>query len=188
MVEGVKAETADRFFVAIPLPPEVRLAVDDWRAGLDLPGRMVPMRNLHVTLRFVGPAGQVGQDRIVAGLDAADLVGPFSFRIGGLGAFPKLHKATVAWAALERDEGEVSRLAGVVEEAVAAAGFGYDERPFRSHLTLARIRPPRDLRGPAGGRPAGIEVPVTEVVFYRSRSEGRSTIYEPVERFPLPRN
>ena len=182
------AETADRFFIAIPLAPEVRLAVDHWRAGLDLPGRMVPMRKLHVTLRFVGPAGQVGRERILAALDMADLGGPFSFRIGGLGGFPKLRKATVAWAALERDGGKVSHLAGGVEEAVASAGFGYEERPFRSHLTLARIRPPRDLRGPAAGCPAGIDVPVTEVVFYRSRIEGRSTVYDPVERFPLRGN
>ena len=141
-----------------------------------------------MTLRFVGPAPQVGCERIVAALDTAERGGPFSFRITGLGGFPKLRKATVAWAALERDGGKVSQLAGVVDEAVASAGFGYEERPFRSHLTLARIRPPRDLRGPATGCEAGIAVPVTEVVFYRSRTKGRSTVYEPVERFPLHRS
>ena len=185
MVEGVTAAAADRFFIAIPLPPEVRLGIDAWRSELDLPGRIVPIQNLHVTLRFVGAADQIGQERIVAALDTADLAGPFSFRVGDLGAFPKSRKATVAWAALERDGGKVSRLAELVEEAVAVAGFGYEERPFRGHLTLARIRPPCDLRGSAGGRPAGIEVPVTEVVFYRSRTEGHSTIHEPMERFPL---
>ncbi len=177
--------SGDRYFVAIPLTAEARLAFDDWRAGLHLPGRLVPLQNLHVTLRFVGPAGQVERERIVAALDTAELGGCFSFRIGGLGGFPKLWKATVAWAALEGDGGKVSELAGVVDEAVASAGFGYEERPFRGHLTLARIRPPRDLRGPAARCPAGIDVPVTEVVFYRSRTRGRSVVYDPLERFPV---
>ena len=137
----------DRFFVALRLPPEVRLAVDEWREGLALPGRPVPPEKFHVTLRFVGPAGRVGRERIVAALDGAELGGPFGFRVVGLGGFPRLRKAAVAWAALEGDGGRISQLAGVVDEAVASAGFGHEERPFRAHLTLARIRPPRDIRG-----------------------------------------
>ena len=161
--------------------------MDGWRSGLDLPGRAVPVRNLHVTLRFIGPAGRVGRDRIAASLDEADLGGPFPVRIGRLGAFPKLRKATVAWAALERDGGRVARLAGVVDEAVAAAGFGHEERPFRAHLTLARIRPPRDLRRAAAAPEAGVVAHITEVVFYRSRAGDGPVMYDPLERFPLRR-
>ncbi len=161
------------------------MAVDAWRAGLDLPGRLTPMENFHVTLRFVGPADRVGRERIAAGLDEADLGGPFSFRIGGLGGFPKLRRAAVAWAALEGGGARLEKLAETVEEAVAAAGFGYEERPFRGHLTLSRIRPPRDIRRSAAGRPARIEAPANEVVFYRSRAGGGPAVYEPLERFPL---
>ena len=163
------------------------MAVHDWREGLDLPGRPVPPRNLHVTLRFVGPADMIGRDRLIAALDTAELGDPFSFRIGRLGGFPKLGRATVAWAAIEKDGGKVAELAGVAEEAVASAGFGYEDRPFRAHLTLARIRPPRDLRPSASMGMSWVGVPVTEVVLYRSRSRGRSTVYDALERFPLAR-
>ena len=115
----------------------------------------------------------------------AALGGPFGFRIGGLGGFPRLRKATVAWAGLEGDGGRISRLAEVVDDAVSSAGFGHEERPFRAHLTLARIRPPRDIRGSASGGPARIPVRATEVVFYRSRTEGSSTVYQRLECFPL---
>lgn len=181
----MRAKNTERCFVALPLPAEVRLAVDDWREGLDLPGRHVPPANLHVTLRFVGPAGEVGRERLSAALDDAELGDPFSFRIGCLGGFPSLRKATVAWAAIERDGGRVSEVAVAVEEAVASAGFGYEERPFRAHLTLARIRPPRDLRSPAINRPAGIVVAVAQVVLYRSRTSDGSTVYDALERFSL---
>ncbi len=163
------------------------MAIDDWRQGLDLPGRAVPPSNLHVTLRFVGSASVTGRDRLAAELDTAELGGPFSFRIGGLGGFPKLRKATVAWAAIEEDGGRVTDLAGIVEEAVASAGFGYEDRPFKAHLTLARIRPPRDLRQHANERIARIRVRVNEVVLYRSRSRSRTVVYHAVERFPLAR-
>lgn len=178
-------KNTERCFVAIPLPAVVRMAVDAWREGLDLPGRPVPSGNLHITLRFVGAADAIGRERLAAALDAAELGDPFSFRIGGLGGFPKLGKATVAWAAIKRDGGKVADLAGVVEESVASAGFGYEDRPFRAHLTLARIRPPRDLRSSVSKGMARIGVPVTEVVLYRSRTRGRSTVYDPLERFPL---
>ena len=161
------------------------MAVDGWRAGLDLPGRPVPPDKLHVTLRFVGKADPAGRDRIAAELDQADLGGPFSFRVGGVGGFPKTRKAMVAWAALENDGGGAAQLAEAVEEAVAAAGFGAEERPFQGHLTLARIRPPGDLRRAASLPPARIPVRAAEVVLYRSRIGSGPAVYEPLERFLL---
>ena len=181
---GVNAASSNRYFVALPLLPEIRMAVGDWRDTLDLPGRSVPPGKFHVTLRFVGPADRVGRERIMAALDAADLGPSFAYRIGALGFFPRPRKATVAWAGLEGDGGRLYVLASVVDEAVASAGFGHEERPFRGHLTLARIRPPRDLRT-ISATPAGIPSRATEVVFYRSRTEGRHTTYHPLERFPL---
>ena len=172
-------------FIALPLLAEVRMAVDRWRAGLDLPGRLVPPENLHVTLRFVGKADPTGRDRIAAELDQADLGGPFSFRVGGVGGFPTLGKAAVAWAVLENDGGRAARLAAAADRAVAAAGFGAEDRPFRGHLTLARIRPPRNLSPLAARPPARIAVRAAEAVLYLSRPGGGPAVYEALERFPL---
>ena len=182
----MNAASRTRYFVALSLLPEIRLAVGEWRDTLNLPGRPVPPEKFHVTLRFVGSADQIGQERIMEALDTSDLGPPFPYRIGGLGVFPRPRKATVAWAGLEGDGGRLSVLASVVDEAVASAGFGYEERPFRAHLTLARIRPPADLRAIVAA-PAGIPARATEVVFYRSSTEGRHTTYHPLERFSLAR-
>ncbi|WP_420613386.1 RNA 2',3'-cyclic phosphodiesterase [Candidatus Spongiisocius sp.] len=182
------APSLNRYFVALSLRPEIRFAVRDWRDALDLPGRPVPPEKFHVTLRFVGRADRVGQERVMGALDAADLGPSFPYRIGGLGAFPRPRKATVAWAGLEGDGGRLSVLASVADEAVASAGFGHEERPFRAHLTLARIRPPMDLRAAViAAPPARIRACATEVVFYRSRTAGSRTTYHPLERFSLAR-
>ena len=49
------------------------------------------------------------------------------------------------WVGMDRGAEELTRLAAVVEEAVTAAGIDPEDRPFRPHLTIARIRPPKDV-------------------------------------------
>ena len=177
--------STERLFVAIPIPGEVRHAVDDWRAGLDLPGRLVPAENFHITLRFIGDADQVGKERVMAALSEAELGDAFNIHVGGFGAFPKLSKATVGWASLEDSQGELVELADAIDEAVAEAGFGYEDRPFHPHLSVVRIRPQRDLRTVDTARRVGAKIQVREIVLYRSRFAGRGVSYDPLEKWEL---
>ena len=173
-----------RLFVAIPIPPEVRQAVDEWRATLDLPGRLVSADNLHITLRFIGDVDHVGKDRILAALDTTALPERFSIRIGAFGAFPNRRRATVGWASVADSNGQVQALAAAVDQGAESAGFGNEGRPFHAHLTLARIRPPGDVR--AVESTLGVRVGVTEIVLYRSHFVGRGGVrYEVVESFAL---
>jgi len=60
----------------------------------------------------------------------------------GIGQMPP-HRPRVIFADLSDPEREVPLMAGPVaeiEEAMASLGFGAESRPFRPHLTLARIR------------------------------------------------
>jgi len=174
----------ERLFVAVAPPDEVRAAIHEWRADLDLPGRLVPPANLHITLRFIGPVEAVGRDRLVAALDEADLGAGFRLRLDGLGAFPSKRRATVAWVAVEGATETLTGLADTVDDVVADAGLGHEERPFRPHLTVSRIRPPEDLRGLDPG-PLGARFAVGQIVLYRSNLEGGMVFYEPLERFSL---
>ena len=54
-------------------------------------------------------------------------------------------RATVLWMGLDRGAEALADLAGVVEEVVVGVGFEPEDRPFRAHLTLARIRPPQSV-------------------------------------------
>jgi 2'-5' RNA ligase len=60
--------------------------------------------------------------------------------LGGLGAFPNLARPRVLWAGLARGAEEATALARAVDGALADAGFGRPDKPFRAHLTLARVR------------------------------------------------
>lgn len=133
-----------RTFVAIPLP-------EAWREYLGVVTRDLSSRtgglswvrpeNLHLTVRFLGDLDDeaVGRacDSVRAG--AEPLAAPVA-ALGRLGGFPNLERPRVVWAALAEGGDEVTDVARVVNEALRRGGFGPPEKPFRPHVTLARVR------------------------------------------------
>lgn len=133
-----------RVFAAVVPPAEVVAALVMRLEPLSLPGRPVPPANWHTTLRFVGKVQAVAYERWLAEMNTAALPAPFPIAVTNLGAFPRPARATVLWAAVEGET--LADLAAVVDEAAGGAGLGREERPFRPHLTIARVRPPADVR------------------------------------------
>jgi 2'-5' RNA ligase len=179
-------ESVGRVFVAIGLPAEARAAVAGFMGSLPLGGKPVPPENLHLTLRFLGEIDAVSFDRLCAELDQIELPDGFRLRLHGLGAFPTAGDATVAWIEV-RDEGErLGECQRAVEDACQGAGFDPEERPFRPHLTISRIRPPADLRHVIQETPPlGVVFRVSEITVMKSVLGGRTARYETIERFAL---
>src|SRR5262249_57475039 len=73
---------------------------------------------------------------------------------------------------------------GALERAAVAQGFAPEERPFRAHLTLGRVRERRfpDVADLAVGAE---EVAVEEAVLYRSELAPTGACYTPLERLAL---
>jgi 2'-5' RNA ligase len=179
-----------RAFVAVRPPDDVLAAVEE---------RLAPARRVmvgprwagrdqwHVTLQFLGPVEALAP--VVDGLTAAVAeLEPFRFRLGGSGAFPNPRQARVIWlGALEGTEA-MAGLAGAVTGALAPLGYEAEARPFRSHLTVARLRDPGDVT-PAlaalGGDPVGGAWTVEELVLYQSRLLPSGSQYSVLARLPL---
>jgi 2'-5' RNA ligase len=70
---------------------------------------------------------------------ASGVPAPFA-RLGPLNAFPNPARPRVLWVGLSEGAGAVTALAGAVDDALRGAGFGPADRPFRAHITLARVR------------------------------------------------
>ncbi|HEX6909210.1 MAG TPA: 2'-5' RNA ligase family protein, partial [Longimicrobium sp.] len=67
-----------------------------------------------------------------------------------------------------------------------AAGFAPEETRYTPHLTISRIHPPRDVTQAIQRVPSlDLEMPVREVVVFRSHLGGGPARYEAIERFAL---
>jgi len=175
-----------RLFVAVPIGDEVRHALAARLRDVEIPGRPVLPPSWHVTLRFLGALDDADQDRLLHALDVADLGSRFSIRWGGLGAFPRSEKATVLWLGLVAGETAVVRLAETVDAAVGSAGLPVGERPVRPHITLSRIRPPRDVAGLIEAtEPTSVRMDVASVVIMESHLDDGAARYEVFEAFEL---
>lgn len=135
-----------RIFLGLELSPstadEIVAAVAPL-CGDPAPGiSWVPAARLHLTLKFLGDADDF---RVAALVDAADRVAarhrPFDMELAGVGAFPNFRRPRVVWMGVE-SEPRLELLHHDVEIAAAEVGYDVEGRPFRPHVTLARMREP----------------------------------------------
>jgi 2'-5' RNA ligase len=184
--------TGERLFLAVALDDATRHALAARlaaMAGDGLPGKVVAAGNWHLTLRFLGPTTDVSRDLLLAALDDGLDQPRFTVRLTGLGAFPRPKAATVLWIGVDDPAGGLNQIAEACEEAARAVGFDPEERPFHPHVTLARIRPPRDVVALVDrSKPAGVRLAVDAVTLYRSRLGSRTgSSYEVVDQIELTR-
>ena len=68
-------------------------------------------------------------------------------------------------------------------------GLPRDKRPFRAHLTIARMREPRDVRAwlSRGGEPSGA-LAVAKVTLFRSELGPSGPKYTALAQVPLDRS
>ena len=98
----------------------------------------------HITLAFLGElrAGQRHRlDERMRELAAA--TAPFDLAVEGSGVFPNPSRARVLWVGLGGETGRLTELAAGVRRAARGARIELDAKPFRPHITAARVR--RDL-------------------------------------------
>ena len=147
-----KPAEAWRLFVAVELPQTVRAKIGQHIARLrrelpDARASWIREQNLHLTLKFFGDI-PVGKVEAVSGAlrAAANDVPAFEIELGGCGAFPSRGKPNVLWIGIKDPSGDLHRLFEALEKECAQARFDRERRPFHPHLTIARLRDPRDAK------------------------------------------
>lgn len=140
-----------RTFIGVPIQPTESLrAVLELLSGKRRFVKPVDSDTMHVTIKFIGNMRQELVQPVAdilvhyAGrMDAMDLP------IRGLDAFPNRSKPSIMWAAFLGAE-PVRRFASDLESALLTLGIEPETRPYRPHLTLARLRRTRarDSQGP----------------------------------------
>jgi 2'-5' RNA ligase len=167
-----------RLFVAVDPPPHVLDAI----AALARPARertRWTTRDLwHVTLRFLGVVEDPAQ--VVDALATMPPPGPVVARLG-----PRAEALGRDVVCLPVDG--LGELAAAVSEATAAIGRPPDQRPYRGHLTLARVRDgrARALARSLGLLDSGLVWDVAGVLLVRSTLEPAGATHEVLHRHAL---
>jgi len=133
-----------RAFIALEIPVSLQDAIQQQTAGLrEAAGssvRWVAVRNLHLTLKFLGDVSPSSIQFLNQMLAAEAAKYPcFSMLLGGLGAFPSAKRPRVVWIGIQAPP-ELENLQHNVEAGAARLGYGAEERPFSPHLTIGRVR------------------------------------------------
>ena len=133
-----------RAFVAISLPENIKKHIGVMQAEFKNAGfnmRWVRPKNIHLTLKFLGDIKKDDIDNITTAMeDGAKNVCPLSFMVKGTGVFPNVKRPRVLWAGLKGDTQVLLSLWGKLDKNLDKAGFPSENRPFKAHLTIARIK------------------------------------------------
>ncbi len=183
-----------RSFIAIELPArtvEMLAAIQEKLKQSRARVRWVKANSIHLTLKFLGNIHPDQVDDIAAVTARAVRNEPLlTLRAAGLGAFPSQRNPRVIWVGIE---GEVKRLTHIqtrLEHDLVPLGFAREQRGFRAHLTLGRVKDKRN-------RQALIEAmikletvefdffDVTEIILYKSDLRPTGAIYTKLHRMPL---
>ena len=132
-----------RCFVAIDIPDPVKKEITEMADILkkyDADIKWVNVENLHVTLKFLGSTPEKSVPEIRESLlKAVSSFQPFYIKINGTGVFPDRKFARVIWVGVENGE-MLPELAADIDVSMSLLGYKKEEREFKPHLTLGRVR------------------------------------------------
>jgi 2'-5' RNA ligase len=139
-----------RTFIAIPLPEDCRLMLQQMQQGLrDSQAEVgwVAVSSIHLTLKFLGEVDPEIIPQLTQSLQAAsESDRGFELHLRGLGCFPNVRNPRVLWCGIEGETDALSKLQGKVDSICNSFGFSQEERPFKPHLTLGRVKGKRNLQ------------------------------------------
>jgi RNA 2',3'-cyclic 3'-phosphodiesterase len=176
------------FFALVPSEKGIdflRERMDLFRGrGWERFGHFVHPADLHLTLRFLGEIPEETSIALQAGAsEIARRTEPFSYGLGRCLLFPRVSRARVIAARVDPGEA-LPKLVRNLEELCVQNGLPGEERLFRPHLTLARLR--NQMKRPnLPSRPGERTQHATHFCLLRTNQSSGPEAYEEVARFSL---
>lgn len=147
--------TVIRTFIAVLIAEDIREKISEAQEALK---KLAPKinwvvpGNFHVTLKFIGNIREDQLPDLCSAIEkAVEGLKPFDISFGSLGAFPNPRNARIVWAGINEGAKALSELASAIEDELAELGFERENRPFRAHITIGRVKDSKNLGGLAEG-------------------------------------
>ena len=175
-----------RAFIAIELPQEIIAFIHKIQEGLRSYGfkaRWVRPENIHLTLKFLGDINS--EDIKKAGdaiISAAGENASMSLGAKGIGVFPGVKRPRVIWTGIAGQTKELADLQKTLDGKLETIGFPKEKRPYKGHLTIARIKGKVDAKRLIDamtefGRLESKTFMAEEVVLFKSKLKPSGAVY-----------
>lgn len=176
-----------RTFICIEIPESIKDRIgrlQDSLRKIDAQISWTKPSNIHLTLKFLGDVEPSRISRVVGAVErAATKTGPFEIDVGGAGCFPSPRNPRVLWIGVPIVPEPLTHLYSNIDNELALEGFAREARKFAPHLTIARVRSPKNASLVAEALIAGGFEPetfrATEVIVMRSDLKPTGSIYLP---------
>lgn len=183
-----------RVFFALELPEVLKQKIGEYISALKKKSKPHAIRwtrkdNLHITLQFLA---EVRSEDLASLIDKVHnkikkRIKPLEFKVGELQLFPTPFRPRVIVLEITPLDA-LAELATLIGKGIVENKYQIDERPFRAHLTLGRIKQPQGLDLSyltQVTKPAWEPVPLSEVVLFRSEPHSEGSIYTALSRLAL---
>lgn len=186
-----------RLFTAIEIGAHVQAALGDLIAelrrrveGMAPRAKVtwVASERAHLTLRFIGEVDDEQGARIMAALREPLAISRFAVAWGSLGAFPARGSPRVLWIGVVEGGETLMQAESEVSRRLAALGIPAEDRAYRPHLTLARVRDAAGIRGAPlfeGLEPRIGETRVDAITLFQSTLSPKGPTYTTLQRTML---
>lgn len=183
-----------RIFFAIDLPTTTKESLGHFISMLKKKSKSHAIRwtrpeNLHITLQFLAEVKTEHLSPLLANVRAniAKMPQKINLSFGALHLFPNPYRPRVIVLEILPQDilGELSKAIGM---GIQALQYEIDDRPFRAHLTLGRIK---HVQGVQLDFLSDITIPdittieTNEVVLFRSEPHPEGSSYTPLEKITL---
>ncbi|MBK5112989.1 MAG: RNA 2',3'-cyclic phosphodiesterase [Candidatus Heimdallarchaeota archaeon] len=132
-----------RAFFAVDLEDEaIKKKITDIQSQLTLPDTRIAFvipENLHFTMKFIGDL----EEKLIPEIQtAAEKIkfNSFEMDLNGLGCLPNLSYINAIYVGVTKGFTELSKLASKIEDLSGQFNFKKENRPFRAHLTIGRVK------------------------------------------------
>lgn len=134
---------AIRAFIALDLSVDVRKQLGGIIQQLQAAGlpavHWVHPNNIHLTLKFLGDVSPSNLEILTRLLHTETARHRrFEVQVGGLGAFPSIHRPRVIWVGVQAPPA-LGALQRSIDSETVRLGYSSEDRPFSPHLTLGRV-------------------------------------------------
>jgi len=138
-----------RAFIAVEIDAQIKQKISNLISVLKKSGadaKWADENQMHLTLKFLG---NINKDKIEEISGAMSSVSSnsksFAVSFSEIGAFPDTSRPRVIWLGVDKGAEDLKILNDRTETSLKKIGFAKEGRKFEPHLTLARIRSPKNI-------------------------------------------